>query len=92
LKVDFKKSFLRDLKRIKETHVKDRLRETIESIENAKHFQEISHLSKIKYGDRYYRIRIGDYRLGLILEGDLSSWSVFSTAKTFTGISLSPTK
>jgi mRNA interferase RelE/StbE len=70
LKVDFKKSFLRDLKRIKETHVKDRLRETIESIENAKHFQEISHLSKIKYGDRYYRIRIGDYRLGLILEGD----------------------
>lgn len=70
MKVDFKKSFLRDLKRIKETHVKDRLRETIESIENAKHFQEISHLSKIKYGDRYYRIRIGDYRLGLILEGD----------------------
>lgn len=70
MQVDFKKSFLRDLKRIKETHVKDRLRETIESIENAKHFQEISHLSKIKYGDRYYRIRIGDYRLGLILEGD----------------------
>jgi len=54
--VNFKKSFLRDLKRIKEAHVKDRLRETIESIENAKHFQEISNLSKIKYGDRYYRI------------------------------------
>ena len=70
MEVDFKKSFLRDLKRIKETHVKDRLRETIESIENAKHSQEISNLSKIKYGDRYYRIRIGDYRLGLILEGD----------------------
>ena len=70
MKVDFKKSLLRDLKRIREAHVKDRLRETIESIENAKHFQEISNLSKIKYGDRYYRIRIGDYRLGLILEGD----------------------
>jgi mRNA interferase RelE/StbE len=70
LKVDFKKSFLRDLKRVKEAHVKHRLRETIESIENAKHFQQISNLSKIKYGDRYYRIRIGDYRLGLILEGD----------------------
>jgi len=70
LKVDFKKSFLRDLKRIKEARVKERLREIVETIENAKCLQDIGNLDKLKYGDHYYRIRIGDYRLGLILEDD----------------------
>jgi mRNA interferase RelE/StbE len=70
LKVDFRKSFLRDLKRVKETTIRKQARETIQSVEQAQSLQEISDLKKLKYGDRYYRIRIGDYRLGLALEYD----------------------
>jgi len=52
LKVDFKKSFLRDLKRVKDIPLRHRVRETIELVERA------------------YRIGIGDYRIGLILEDE----------------------
>ena len=70
MKVDFRKSFLRDLKRVKKTTIRKQVRETIQSVEQAQSLQEISDLKKLKYGDRYYRIRIGDYRLGLALEYD----------------------
>jgi mRNA interferase RelE/StbE len=70
LKVDFRKSFLRDLKRVKDTTIRNRMRETIQSVEQAQSLQEISDLKKLRYGDRYYRIRIGDYRLGLALDHD----------------------
>ena len=70
MKVDFRKSFLRDLKRVKETTIRKQVRETIQSVGQAQSLQEISDLKKLKYGDRYYRIRIGDYRLGLALEYD----------------------
>jgi len=70
LKVDFKKSFLRDVKRVRDASVKTWVRETIQSIEEAQVPQEIRDLKKLKQGERYYRIRIGDYRLGLILEND----------------------
>lgn len=70
MKVDFRKSFLRDLKRVKDTTIGNRVRETIQSVEQAQSLEEISDLKKLKYGDSYYRIRIGDFRLGLILEDD----------------------
>ncbi|NVL92559.1 MAG: type II toxin-antitoxin system RelE/ParE family toxin [Desulfobacterales bacterium] len=70
MKVEFRKSFLRDLNRVKDTPVTDRVRGIIQSVEQAQHLQEISNLKKLRYGDRYYCIRIGDYRLGLILQDD----------------------
>ena len=70
MKVDFRKSFLRDLKRVKDTAIRNRVREVIQSVEHAHSLEEISGLKKLKYGDHYYRIRIGEYRVGLALEHD----------------------
>ena len=71
MKVDFRKSFLGDLKRVKDTPIRNRVRETIQSLEQAQSLEKISDLRKLKYGDgRYYRIRMGDYRLGLALKHD----------------------
>ena len=81
MKVDFKRSFLKDLKRIKDIAIRDRVRETIQSVEQAQHLQEIGNLKKLRYGDRYYRVRIGDYRLGLILEGDTVIFARFLQGK-----------
>jgi len=70
VKVHFRKSFLRDLKRLTQEDVKVRLRQVIESIEHATSLREIANLKKLKFGEEYYRIRLGDYRLGLIAEGE----------------------
>lgn len=50
--------------------LRERIKETIERVEEAQTLQEIGNIKKLRGGERYYRVRIGDYRLGLALEGD----------------------
>ena len=71
MKTAFRKSFIRDLKK----HSLDkillaRIRETILEIEAADSITDIKNLKKLKTGDYYYRARIGNYRLGLIIDDD----------------------
>lgn len=70
MKVTFKSSFLRDLRKLRDKALKTRVKETIEFVEQAQNLQEAGNIKKLRGGDRCYRIRIGDYRLGLVLEGD----------------------
>jgi len=60
LKVEFKKSFVKDLERVRDKGLKERVRQTIERIEEAQTLQEIGNVKKLRGGERYYRIRIGD--------------------------------
>jgi len=70
LKVEFKRSFVKDLERVKDKGLKERVTQTIERVEEAKTLQEIGKLKSLRSGELYYRITVGDYRLGLMLEGD----------------------
>ena len=70
MKVEFKASFARDLKRIKDKGLLRQAREVIESTESAQSLPEIPNLKKLRVEGHYFRIRIGDYRMGLTIEGD----------------------
>lgn len=70
MKVEFKRSFVKDLERVRDKGLKERVRQAIEWIEEAKTFQEIGNVKRLRGGEGYYRIRVGDYRLGLMMEGD----------------------
>jgi mRNA interferase RelE/StbE len=70
MKVTFKKSFVKDLRKIRERALGMRVRELIESIERASSLQEIPNLRHLKGATGYYRIRVGDYRIGLYVKGE----------------------
>lgn len=70
MKVDFKKSFNRDLKKIKDKGLLREVKEAIEAVEKALNLQMVSNLKQLKGAGGYFRIQIGDYRIGLKLEGD----------------------
>lgn len=70
MKLEFKTSFVKDLERVRDASLRNRIRETIEQVERAQSLQEVENVKKLRGGERYYRIRIGDYRLGLVLEED----------------------
>ena len=70
MKVEFKKSFVKDLEQVRDKSLKERVRQAIERVEKAQTLQEVENVRKLRGGERYYRIRIGDYRLGLVLERD----------------------
>lgn len=59
------KSFDRDIDRIKDQKLLKRLRNLISMIENAESIRKIAHIKKIEGYDLFYRIKIGDYRLGM---------------------------
>jgi mRNA interferase RelE/StbE len=70
VRVGFRERFVKDLKGIKDRGLLKRVKETIEAIEAADSLIEISNLKKLKGGGNYFRLRVGDYRIGIALEGD----------------------
>ena len=70
MKVIFRSSFLRDLKKIHDSQVLIRIKKALEEVESASSFTQINHISKMSGSENFYRIRLGEYRIGLVLAGD----------------------
>ena len=66
----FRRRFLRDLKKVRAESVRVRARSAIEAVEAADSLADVPGLRKLSGADRFYRIRIGDYRIGLFVDGD----------------------
>ena len=64
MKVKIDKSFDKDIDTVTDKHLLKKLQNVIAIIENAQSLAEIPNVKKIKGYSSYYRIRIGDYRLG----------------------------
>lgn len=59
------KSFDRDVDRIRDRKLLKQLRAFISTIKNVDTIREIPHVKKIEGYESFYRIQIGDYRLGM---------------------------
>jgi mRNA interferase RelE/StbE len=66
VKIEFRSSFLKDVRKVKDATVKKQVAALIGEAENANHLSELENIKKLKGRENFYRIRIGDYRLGLI--------------------------
>ena len=71
MKTAFRRSFARDLKKLKGRAVLDRAREVIEQVEAAADPEAINDLTKLSGTANAYRIRVRDYRVGVTIEGDV---------------------
>jgi mRNA interferase RelE/StbE len=64
MKIVVEKSFIRDVDKIIDKRLLKNLQNLIAIIEKVESVSEIPHIKKIKGYNYYYRIRIGNYRLG----------------------------
>ncbi len=71
MQVEFLEKFSKDLDKLKTSHVKESVRKTILRVESASSLSEIAHLKKLSGHKSAYRIRIGDYRIGIFVEGNV---------------------
>jgi mRNA interferase RelE/StbE len=71
VKVAFRQSFAKDLKGVKDRGLLNRVKELIEVIEAADSLADVSNLKKLKGGSNYFRLRVGDYRVGITLDHDM---------------------
>jgi len=63
--VRYEKSFAKDLGNIREKSLLKRVKHVIDEVKNADNIQEISSLKKLKGYETFYRIKFGDYRVGI---------------------------
>lgn len=72
MKVRFRTSFKKDLKRIQDRALLAQVSNVIEGVKSADSVGNINNLLKLKGYREFYRIRIGNYRIGLrVAEGEV---------------------
>ena len=64
----FRESFDSDLSVITDAALLRRITKIIEQVEAARTFQQIPNLKRLDAKGKYYRIRVGDYRVGFVFE------------------------
>jgi len=69
VKTLYEKSFGRDLKKIKDKRLLKQVQKIIAQVESATSLTDLQNVKKLEGYTTYYRIRVGEYRIGLeILE------------------------
>lgn len=70
MKTAFRETFARDLKGVRDKNLLQRVKESIEAVERADSLNALPNLKKLKGAKNYFRLKIGDYRIGIALEND----------------------
>ena len=65
MKVEYHKSFERDLRKVRDRNLLDRVEAVLVGLESSESLDSIANVKVMKGHPEYFRIRIGDYRLGL---------------------------
>jgi len=67
MNIEFRKSFVNDIKKIRNKRLLDKLDKVISEIKDTKSLNKIRNIKKLENKEsKYYSIRIGNYRVGLI--------------------------
>ena len=77
MNTQFKESFTKDLRKIRDKGLLNRAKMVIETVEQAQGLGEIRNLEQLKGWSKYYRVRVGEYRVGLAVEGDVVTFVRF---------------
>ena len=70
MKIIYTNAITKDVRKIKDQKIIDRVAKTISQIENVSSLDELSSLKKLSGHSAAYRTRIGSYRLGFFYEDD----------------------
>ena len=64
MKVEYRNSFAKDLRKLKDAKLKAQVREIIERLEQADSLQQVENLKRLRGVEGYYRIKLGDFEWG----------------------------
>lgn len=65
MNVLFESSFEKDIRKITSKEIKTSILQTIQNTKTASSLREIKNIKKLRSFRNYYRIKIGDYRIGI---------------------------
>ena len=75
MEVEFLSKFNKDLSKITSRSIKGQIKQVIQDVESANSVRSVPQIKKLKGFKNAYRIRIGDYRIGLFIEGKTAEFA-----------------
>ena len=78
---EFEKAFVRDFKKLRNKELANAIIEAIKQVSQASAINEVANLKKLSGYKSAFRIRIGDYRIGVINENDTVTFVAFAHRK-----------
>ena len=70
----FRASFLRDVRKLRDAGLLARVQAATEAVEAADDLRGVPDLKKLSGASGFYRIRVGDYRIGVAAEGETAEF------------------
>lgn len=81
MNAEFTESFLKDLRAVRDKELLRRVKKLIESVEHAPNLGALVNIKKLKGSSHHYRARVGDYRVGLLVENEIVTFVRFLNRK-----------
>jgi len=81
MQVDFTKHFAKQLDTLRDEVLREKLRDAVNAVMAATTEREIPQLKKLKGHHSAFRMRIGDYRIGLFIEDNSAIFALFEHRK-----------
>ncbi|MCD4680156.1 MAG: type II toxin-antitoxin system RelE/ParE family toxin [Bacteroidales bacterium] len=67
MEVKIDKTFQKDTKKIKDQILLGKIADSIVNVQQANHLKQIENIKKLRGSSNDFRIKVGDYRLGIII-------------------------
>lgn len=81
MKIRFTSKFEKQVSKINSPKLKQDILSIIQQAENAGSVHELKNLKKLIGYKSHFRIRLGDYRIGLFLDNDILEFAAFDNRK-----------
>ncbi|PTN07962.1 ParE-like toxin of type II ParDE toxin-antitoxin system [Mangrovibacterium marinum] len=81
--VEFRNSFLKDIKRVKQETAKKLIKRVIRQCEQAETIRDISHCEPLQSRGKYFKIKHGQYRFGIHIDKGIIEFLKFGTRQRF---------
>jgi mRNA interferase RelE/StbE len=78
---EFEKAFVRDFRKLRDKELAIAISETIKQVSEATTVSQIANLKKLTGYKSAFRIRTGDYRIGVIIENNIVTFVAFAHRK-----------
>ncbi len=71
MEIEIKKSFTKDIDKIRDKKILNTINDIIIQIEKSSLLKEVKLIKKLEGSKKHHQIKIGDYRFGLFVEHDI---------------------
>ncbi len=83
MNVEFRNSFLKDIKKVKQASIKSLIESVISECEQAETINNINHCEPLQSRGKYFKIKHGQYRFGVHIDKGTIEFLKFGTRQNF---------